>query len=817
MGDSNWKSRAIPADANWKSRAMPVPETADQDPGILNSVVSNVAAGGTMGFDDELAGALSVVGRALGIDNLGGKIKDIHLSENGPTLDTDKLKQAYTQNRDSIRGLKEQTQDAHPWISGASQIGGMIANPYAAVDGLAGMAGLGAVQGLGDSTSNSVLGMAGDTAIGGLVGGVTGAVTKAAAPYIGDALSAGKSALGDAGEWIAQKAGKTLAGVPEDVTSSYLSNPAKYAPENVKSLEAIKDQVDANSSRLSKTRQAALDAADKTQAEYKSAVDEKTRELQDLFHDSRDAVGSAKEELNKAIRAKREELDEAMNKVATAASVAHQEYQRASTDLMNDLKSTKPTMGAVDAIQEAIGNLGGQVSKGSANSFDILDDEGVTVAKKHFVKLLNDAKASLEIDGVAPAIPGPELSTYNNLGKAIDSIRENYPDKITGSGIKKTIQQLDSSIGWDTPNPSGAIQDVKQMIREGLDKTIKNKSPDYATQMETVARQTGLLSTLNKQFGNPQQIMSRIMELPNEQGQFKQQLLNKLSEETGMDVNSLLKEYNNAQLILKDPVKLAMTKEQLPEYNSYLQAEKNNFDASTTPYRRNLKAQEMAKSTDEYSAYQQAQDAHSQLPDNHFDRKNAARAQVDSNTDFLNRIDETQRTAAGADNAYQNGYVSDSRSEPLIKRFLSNNPSIEDQRLVEQIHPGLRDDIDRLRVQNSFNKTDTQGARKTLLGTAVGGAAGFLLGGPMGAVVGAGGGSALGQVADRYAGQGFKAVLDGSVSLSRYASELGPYAQVLANAATRGPQALAATHYVLQTSQPDYRKRIDAINGNADK
>ena len=64
------------------------------DSGLVNTIVSQVASGATAGFDDELAGGLSAIGRVAGIKGLGGKIKDLGLADDGPTLDFDKIKQA---------------------------------------------------------------------------------------------------------------------------------------------------------------------------------------------------------------------------------------------------------------------------------------------------------------------------------------------------------------------------------------------------------------------------------------------------------------------------------------------------------------------------------------------------------------------------------------------------------------------------------------------------------------------------------------------------------------------------------------------------
>lgn len=190
---SDWKDRAVKVDSSndWKSRATPIVQD-NPDTNLLNTIISQAGAGFTGGFDDELGGALNAVGKAAGIDNLNTWSPSI--SSDGPTLDMDKLKQAYIQNRDMIRAGKDAQQEAHPVISTAANIAGMVANPLASGEmGIAKLAGLGAVQGLGDSKADLTSGdidqylqAAKDTAIGGGIGAATGV----AAPYIGKGLNA---------------------------------------------------------------------------------------------------------------------------------------------------------------------------------------------------------------------------------------------------------------------------------------------------------------------------------------------------------------------------------------------------------------------------------------------------------------------------------------------------------------------------------------------------------------------------------------------------------------------------------------------------
>jgi len=153
--------------------------TEDTGHGLANTALVQGAAGFTAGLDDELGGGVEALGKALGIEGLGGKIKDVHLAKDGPTLDLEKLKEAYKGRRDTIRQMKDEMQQEHPGLSATAQIAGSIANPVArGASTLKGLAGLGALQGFGDSKSDSAGGIALDTLEGGGIGLGTGLAGK---------------------------------------------------------------------------------------------------------------------------------------------------------------------------------------------------------------------------------------------------------------------------------------------------------------------------------------------------------------------------------------------------------------------------------------------------------------------------------------------------------------------------------------------------------------------------------------------------------------------------------------------------------------
>jgi hypothetical protein len=94
---------------------------------------------------------------------------------------------------------------------------------------------------------------------------------------------------------------------------------------------------------------------------------------------------------------------------------------------------------------------------------------------------------------------------------------------------------------------------------------------------------------------------------------------------------------------------------------------------------------------------------------------------------------------------------------------------------------------------------------RTLGGTVAGALAGGVAGGVgratgavMGAMIDKEGGAIAGKIIDWYA--------------KNEPSKFGKFANAIAEAASRGPGALAATHYVLQQTNPEYRGQLKAIS-----
>jgi hypothetical protein len=216
-------------------------EWVDDKPkeGPVNPVMSAIRQGvqGASGnFSDEIAGGVEAAGRALGVQGAGGPMKDISISDDGPTLDWEILKDAYKRARDKERaGLKKDTED-NPGVSMAANIAGSVASPINKVaKGLSlakGGAVLGGITGLGGSDAEDAGGMLLDTGMGVGMGLASGKAVDMASPYVGKAANwVGEKAKGGA-EWLGARALGAERGTIKSMGASKVKDAGRYALDN---------------------------------------------------------------------------------------------------------------------------------------------------------------------------------------------------------------------------------------------------------------------------------------------------------------------------------------------------------------------------------------------------------------------------------------------------------------------------------------------------------------------------------------------------------------------------------------------------------
>lgn len=195
---------------------------AGPDVSLGESGLRGSGQGLSMGFDDEIAGGLSVLGRPFGIKGLGGKLSDIELTS--PTLDTDEILGEYSRVRDAERANNADAERANPKTYFGGQVAGGVGNTLLAPGlnaakgaSLAAYAGKGALQGgitaAGLSNADNAKDFAMDTGVGAALGGGAGAVAKGVdaatdivTPYLMKLINKSGDGLKNAGGKLMEKA-----------------------------------------------------------------------------------------------------------------------------------------------------------------------------------------------------------------------------------------------------------------------------------------------------------------------------------------------------------------------------------------------------------------------------------------------------------------------------------------------------------------------------------------------------------------------------------------------------------------------------------
>jgi hypothetical protein len=183
----------------------------------LESFGRQVAQSGTLGFSDEIAGAGEALGKALGLKGLGGPMRDISRDDEGPTINLDKLKEAYLKGRNAERSTLANDKKENPKSSLAGELTGAMATSLIPGVGLANTpkemaaagAALGGAAGLGTSEADNLTDTGKDILKGAAMGGAGGYLAGKTLPMIANATQKGGDALKKFAE---EKAFKTLGG-----------------------------------------------------------------------------------------------------------------------------------------------------------------------------------------------------------------------------------------------------------------------------------------------------------------------------------------------------------------------------------------------------------------------------------------------------------------------------------------------------------------------------------------------------------------------------------------------------------------------------
>lgn len=514
---------------------------------------------------------------------------------------------------------------------------------------------------------------------------------QAAAAKMGQAAS-------DAGTAVAQKTGKALLNIPEDVTARYVADPASAdtAPSRndiADRIMALKDQSD---NQVAKAHDDLQDA--------KAALTENKSDVRSGQQDEKFQAGQDLNEAQRNFDEKKQQFREALK----------------SNNLTNMSGS----------VTQAVADLKDKVVQGSKDAYAILDNAKGSVPVQPLVSGMNKWSDDLTVNGVPTSDADADaLNQVTAWQSRLQKMADANKGDLTLPQAKQVIQALDRQVqisqdaGGFSPKTKQALSDLRSQI----DQAVKTQSPEYAAKMEEVAHQTNLLRATNNLYGTPEKAISNLNSITSQKGQaLHVPLLQQLGEETGRDLVSPAQDYIQNHDILTTPSKFDQVIEQIPEAKALRAAQGRMSDLSNPANIRDVQVQ-----------------SNSPLQQKVADSQ-AALESAKSDNQVFNGVTRDSVTGKTKQLGGSNDYAAQARFGDIDKKYGTN--------FQKEIQ--ARNDAD------AFSKDATRGSRLAVVGGATGGLVGYLLGGHEGAIAGTAAGAEAGAIADRYGGQLFKGAIN---------------------------------------------------------
>jgi len=462
------------------------PEKVEKgQPGQLATAVGGLYQGATAGFGDELEGIMSALLRTTGLTNAGGPIKNIGYES--PTMDLDKIKEAYSQSRDSARDRFAEQEAANPITAMLGNLaGGFLLPAMGAAKGvqLAGKApaflkaaaggamagGLGAglaTVGESNSIENMQLGdVLFNTAVGGTLGGVTGGALSGAGK-LGSMVSDS-----DFGDDVAKVFKKVRGGT------------------NLQGKEALAGFNDQLGDLSKKTTEEMVDTFNRYQASYAAKVDQlKVDKPEAVKKQIQDFADNLVEQYVKGGNADVRILDAQILALRKSRVVNENEIN----ELINASKAVNFKQSSMDSANK-LSKLSGSKDTASklkeSNDFiDELNREKVLVRRE-----LKGAKKSGDEGMVQELEQNVELLEDQIFDARIAQKQMRFENKV--EGIDTTAQQKSTKdiLMGDTKDPSNlkALQDANVDIDRQITDHVSTINRDGNTAL------SGLLEEINK-------------------------------------------------------------------------------------------------------------------------------------------------------------------------------------------------------------------------------------------------------------------------------------------------------------------------------
>ncbi len=479
--------------------------------------------------------------------------------------------------------------------------------------------------------------------------------------------------------------------------------------------------------------------------EFKNKAEERVAQAHDDLAQAKSTLSENKNDVRAGLQDQKFDLQGKLNEAQSAFDEKKQAFREA-------LKSNSLTSMS-NEVQGAVGDLKAQVIQGSKDSYGILAKSGGSVPTQPLVDLLRTHIDAMTVNGIPESsVAAQSIQEIQGMEQRLKAIGE----ELTMPQAKQILQGIDKTAKYSKGAGTFADQTDQAFseLRSTLDQTVKDQVPEYRAKMLEVARKSQLLNKASDLYGTPEKAIGNLNGIASEKGQaLHVPMLEALSQETGKDLATPVKGYLLNDKILRTPSLFDQAIEEIPEAKSLNAAKAKLNEVSDPAYSRSKIDQASEPLLSKIQKYQ------------------AELEKAKEGKDLFSGV--TADTVTGKTKALSgaNQYGAELKFGGIDKAYGTD--------FEKQIQ--ARNDLDQ------FKKTDTAGARKTLLGAATGGALGYMFDH---AIEGLAIGAQAGATADKFSGQAFKTALDKGMSLAEAAKRAGPGAKVITKF---GAQAAGAT------------------------
>lgn len=266
-----------------------------------------------------------------------------------------------------------------------------------------------------------------------------------------------------------------------------------------------------------------------------------------------------------------------------------------------ELKLMPPPLDLVDSVTDGVSKLKNRAIESSKDATDLLvadmNKKGGKIKLSALTDVIDDEMDRLRLFQTGEA-PTPETSAVlDRLAKFRDANVASWEGELDPRDVKKILIDLDRNRVnlMNVGAFDGIEQKVYKELRGVIDNQLKDQSEAYREAMLGVQANFELLSMASKSFGDPKRALQKLSNIDKPLLAEDRALLSQLSEITGQDYNTRIKEFMAA----KEEMKVLSSKalqmniiKTMPEFDDFKKA-KDGYESL-----KNLTAMEEARMID---------------------------------------------------------------------------------------------------------------------------------------------------------------------------------------------------------------------------